>query len=80
VIAEVGKSMADNTLPILRSALQAPARVILENAGIEFGPVIVVVMQSNGREGFDVQSGPVVNLIKTDIFNSLAVEKAIVRR
>ncbi|HIJ61936.1 MAG TPA: chaperonin GroEL [Rhodospirillaceae bacterium] len=59
---------------IVRRALQAPARQIFANAGVE-GPVIVgkLLEKGDASYGFDAQSGSYVDMIKAGIIDPTKV-------
>ena len=61
-------------IDIVRRALQAPARQILENTGAD-GAVIVGKLMEKGddRHGFDAQSGTYVDMIKAGIIDPAKV-------
>jgi len=64
---------------ILARALQEPARVLMQNAGIEPSVNITDVLNADACYGFDVRSNCIVDLMEAGILNSVAVEKAIIR-
>jgi chaperonin GroEL len=61
-------------IDIVRRALQAPARQILENAGVE-GAVIVGKLLDKGdaNHGFDAQTGTFVDMVKAGIIDPTKV-------
>jgi chaperonin GroEL len=61
-------------IDIVRRALQAPARQILENAGVE-GAVIVGKLLDKGdaNHGFDARSGTFVDMVKAGIIDPTKV-------
>jgi len=61
-------------IDIVRRALQAPARQILENAGVE-GAIIVGKLLDKGdaNHGFDAQSGTYVDMVKAGIIDPTKV-------
>jgi chaperonin GroEL len=61
-------------IDIVRRALQAPARQIVENAGAE-GSVIVGKLLDKGEanHGFDAQSGTYVDMLKAGIIDPTKV-------
>lgn len=63
---------------ILRTALEAPARALVSNAGYEASAVIGKLTRNGPGFGFDVISGEVVNMIEAGIWDSAAVVKAAV--
>jgi chaperonin GroEL len=61
-------------IDIVRRALQAPARQILENAGVE-GSIIVgkLLEKGDATHGFDAQSGNYVDMVKAGIIDPTKV-------
>jgi chaperonin GroEL len=61
-------------IEIVRRALQAPARQIVENAGAE-GSIIVGKLLDKGKttQGFDAQSGTYVDMLKAGIIDPTKV-------
>ncbi len=61
-------------IDIVRRALQAPARQIFENAGVE-GSVIVgkLLDKAEANHGFDAQSGTYVDMLKAGIIDPTKV-------
>ncbi len=61
-------------IDIVRRALQAPARLIAENAGTDGSIVIGKILESNNvNYGFDAQSGTYVDMVKTGIIDPTKV-------
>ncbi|WP_119421776.1 chaperonin GroEL [Desertibaculum subflavum] len=59
---------------ILRRALQAPARQILENAGADSSIIVGKLLEKNDtNQGFDAQSGAYVDMIKAGIIDPTKV-------
>lgn len=63
----------------LLEALEAPARVIYQNAGYEPGEVLAQLNGKSSLSGFDVVRGRVVNMMDAGILDSLMVLKSAVR-
>jgi chaperonin GroEL len=61
-------------IDIVRRALQAPARQIFENAGVD-GSVIVgkLLEKGDANHGFDAQSGNYVDMVKAGIIDPTKV-------
>src|SRR5438128_1811504 len=61
-------------IDIVRRALQAPARQILENAGVE-GSIIVgkLLEKGDANHGFDAQNGNYVDMVKAGIIDPTKV-------
>jgi chaperonin GroEL len=67
---------------ILRRALEAPARQIAENSGVDGGVVVDGTRNGTGNLGFDAASGKYVDLIEAGIIDPtkvvrLALENAV---
>ena len=62
---------------MLATALEAPMRTILANAGCEPSAIIAHLNQSD--VGFDVMQGRAVNMVEAGIFDSAAVIKTAIR-
>jgi chaperonin GroEL len=61
-------------IDIVRRALQAPARLIAENAGTDGSIVIGKILESNNvNYGFDAQSGTYVDMVKAGIIDPAKV-------
>ena len=61
-------------IDIVRRALQAPARLIAENAGIDGSIVIGKLLESNNANyGFDAQTGNYVDMVKAGIIDPTKV-------
>jgi chaperonin GroEL len=61
-------------IDIVRRALQAPARLIAENAGTDGSIVIGKILEStNSNYGFDAQSGTYVDMVKAGIIDPAKV-------
>jgi chaperonin GroEL len=63
----------------LLEAVEAPARVIYQNAGYEPGEVLAQLNGKSNLSGFDVVRGRVVNMMDAGILDSLMVLKSAVR-
>ena len=61
-------------IDIIRRALQAPARQIFSNAGVD-GSIVVgkLLEQSDANHGFDAQSGKYVDMVKAGIIDPTKV-------
>jgi chaperonin GroEL len=67
---------------ILRRALEAPARQIAENSGVDGGVVVDKMRSGSGSFGFDAAAGKYVDLVEAGIIDPtkvvrLAVENAV---
>jgi chaperonin GroEL len=67
---------------ILRRALEAPARQIAENSGVDGGVVVDRMRSGTGNMGFDAASGKYVDLVEAGIIDPtkvvrLALENAV---
>ena len=67
---------------ILRRALEAPARQIAENSGVDGGVVVEKMRCGTGNLGFDAAAGKYVDLVETGIIDPtkvvrLALENAV---
>ena len=61
-------------IEIVRRALQAPARQIIENAGGDSAVIVGKLMESKDREmGYDAQSGEFTNMVKSGIIDPTKV-------
>jgi chaperonin GroEL len=59
---------------IVRRAIQAPARQIVENAGADGSVVVGKLLESSDTSyGFDAQSGEYVNMVKAGIIDPTKV-------
>jgi chaperonin GroEL len=67
---------------ILRRALEAPARQIAENSGVDGGVVVEKMRSGSGNFGFDAAAGKYVDLVESGIIDPtkvvrLALENAV---
>jgi chaperonin GroEL len=67
---------------ILRKALEAPARQIAENSGVDGGVVVDRMRTGTGNTGFDAATGKYVDLVEAGIIDAtkvvrLALENAV---
>lgn len=67
---------------ILRHALEAPARQIAHNSGVDGGVVVNAMRKGSGNEGFDAATGEYVDLIAAGIIDPtkvvrIALENAV---
>ena len=71
---------AQSGIRILRRALEAPLRQIVENAGYEGSVVVAEVSgKENQNEGFNALEGKVVDLIKAGIIDPKKVTRSAVQ-
>lgn len=63
----------------LRSALEAPLRTIVENAGSVYAPIIEAIQASGGRLGYDAISDKIVDVFDTGILDPYNVVRAALR-
>ena len=64
---------------ILLTALEAPIRAIVSNAGYEASEVMAEINRAGAGYGFDVRSGQVTEMAQAGIWDAAAVVKAAVR-
>lgn len=64
---------------VLLSALEAPFRVMLENAGLYPGKILAEVEQQEPGYGFDILNQKVVKMSEAGIFDAVSVVKGAVR-
>jgi chaperonin GroEL len=60
-------------LRIFRRALEAPARQIAENSGVDGGVVVEKMRNGTGAFGFDASTGRYVDLVQTGIIDPTKV-------
>ncbi len=84
VEAEVARAEGDERAgaQILRRALEAPARQIAENSGVDGGVVVDRMRTGTGNFGFDAATGKYVDLVEAGIIDPtkvvrLALENAV---
>lgn len=65
---------------ILLRALEAPARTILANAGLEPGAVWGAMQAAGPGYGYDVRAGRVVNMLAAGICDAASVQRSAIRR
>jgi chaperonin GroEL len=58
---------------ILKGALEAPARQIAQNSGVDGGVVVNAMRQSKGNEGFDAARAVYVDLMEAGIIDPTKV-------
>tara|TARA_B100000945_G_scaffold130296_1_gene103983 strand:+ start:780 stop:2429 length:1650 start_codon:yes stop_codon:yes gene_type:complete len=63
---------------ILKKALEAPARQIIENAGLEPSVVVNKIKESKGNNGYDARSEKYADLIKSGIIDPTLVTRTAV--
>ena len=76
VLANLKTDNADQKvgIEIVRRALQAPARQIVENAGADGAVIVGKLMESKDREwGYNAQSGEFTNMVKSGIIDPTKV-------
>ena len=63
-------------IEILKRAIQAPARQIIENAGLDTSLIIGKILENDSfNYGFDARKGEYVDLMKSGIINPVKVER-----
>jgi chaperonin GroEL len=84
VEADAARAVGDERagVLILRRALEAPARQIAENSGVDGGVVVDRMLGGTGNYGFDAAAGKYVDLIETGIIDPtkvvrMALENAV---
>jgi chaperonin GroEL len=65
---------------VLVRALEEPTRTIIANAGFDAAQVMARIEAGGAGQGFDVMSEQVVDMSKAGIWDSAAVQKAVVHR
>ena len=61
---------------ILKKALEAPARLIINNAGLEESVVVNKIKESKGTHGFDARNEEYVDMVKAGIIDPTLVTRA----
>jgi len=64
---------------ILKRALEAPARLIVNNAGLEESVVVNKIKESKGSNGFDARNEKYVDMLKTGIIDPTLVTRTAVQ-
>ena len=64
---------------ILKKALEAPARLIINNAGLEESVVVNKIKESKGSNGFDARHEEYVDMIKAGIIDPTLVTRTAVQ-
>ena len=64
---------------ILKKALEAPARLIINNAGLEESVVVNKIKESKGTHGFDARNEEYVDLLKAGIIDPTLVTRTAVQ-
>ena len=64
---------------ILKKALEAPARLIVNNAGLEESVVVNKIKESKGSNGFDARHEEYVDMIKAGIIDPTLVTRTAVQ-
>jgi len=64
---------------ILKKAMEAPARLIVNNAGLEESVVVNKIKESKGTKGFDARSEEYVDMLKAGIIDPTLVTRTAVQ-
>ena len=64
---------------ILKKALEAPSRLIINNAGLEESVVVNKIKESKGSNGFDARNEKYVDMIKAGIIDPTLVTRTAVQ-
>jgi len=64
---------------ILKKALEAPARLIVNNAGLEESVVVNKIKESKGSNGFDARNEEYVDMLKAGIIDPTLVTRTAVQ-
>ena len=64
---------------ILKKALEAPARLIVNNAGLEESVVVNKIKESKGTHGFDARNEEYVDMVKAGIIDPTLVTRTAVQ-
>jgi len=64
---------------ILKKALEAPSRLIINNAGLEESVVVNKIKESKGSNGFDARNEKYVDMIKSGIIDPTLVTRTAVQ-
>ena len=64
---------------ILKKALEAPARLIINNAGLEESVVVNKIKESKGTNGFDARTEEYVDMLKAGIIDPTLVTRTAVQ-
>ena len=64
---------------ILKKALEAPSRLIINNAGLEESVVVNKIKESKGSNGFDARTEKYVDMIKAGIIDPTLVTRTAVQ-
>ena len=64
---------------ILKKALEAPSRLIINNAGLEESVVVNKIKESKGSNGFDARTEKYVDMLKTGIIDPTLVTRTAVQ-
>ncbi len=64
---------------ILKKALEAPARLIISNAGLEESVVVNKIKESKGTHGFDARNEKYVDMVKAGIIDPTLVTRTAVQ-
>ena len=64
---------------ILKKALEAPARLIINNAGLEESVVVSKIKESKGSNGFDARNEEYVDMLKAGIIDPTLVTRTAVQ-
>ena len=66
-------------LQIIRTAIEAPFRQILNNAGLDASIILNKVLESGGSNGFNAQTGKYVDLLKEGIMDPTKVVRIAIQ-
>lgn len=64
---------------ILKKALEAPARLIINNAGLEESVIVNKIKESKGTHGFDARNEEYVDMVKAGIIDPTLVTRTAVQ-
>jgi len=64
---------------ILKKALESPARLIINNAGLEESVVVNKIKESKGSNGFDARNEKYVDMLKAGIIDPTLVTRTAVQ-
>jgi len=64
---------------IVRAALEAPARRIAENAGVDGSVVVKTVLESKGNNGYNADKGEYEDLVKAGIIDPTKVVRSAIQ-
>ncbi|MBN1344676.1 MAG: chaperonin GroEL [Phycisphaerae bacterium] len=61
---------------IIARAIEAPARQIAENAGVDGGVAVAKIRKKGGKFGFDGRTGEIVDMVKAGIIDAAKVTRS----